>query len=128
MIAGDPRRYPAVILSTCFRRSKCWPGFGRSRPARYPDGTRTPSAVVIIPAHDEEASIGGTVAALRAEASTGVADLLVVADNCTDRTADLARAERSAKCWFAPTRTRAARASRSPFARDELRQGDRRQW
>ena len=49
-----------------------------------------PRMAVLIPAHDEEAQIGQTVRALRAE--LGPADrLLVVADNCLDRTAALAR-------------------------------------
>ena len=53
--------------------------------------TRRPRIVVLVPAHNEEAGIHDTVAALRAsiDPSDG---LLVVADNCTDRTADLARA------------------------------------
>jgi len=50
-----------------------------------------PSAVVVIPAHDEEAVIGRTVADLRCETGEE-ATILVVADNCTDRTAELARA------------------------------------
>ena len=54
---------------------------GTSRPARM---------TILVPAHDEEARIGGTVRGLRAE--LGPADrLLVVADNCQDRTAALAR-------------------------------------
>jgi cellulose synthase/poly-beta-1,6-N-acetylglucosamine synthase-like glycosyltransferase len=48
------------------------------------------SAVIIIPAHDEEAVIEPTVRAALAEAG-GEIGLLVVADNCADRTADLAR-------------------------------------
>lgn len=48
-------------------------------------------ASVVIPAHDEEASIGRTLRALR----TGVAgddfDVVVVCNGCTDRTAEAAR-------------------------------------
>lgn len=47
-------------------------------------------AVVVIPAHDEEAVIERTVRETLAAARGGAA-LLVVADNCGDRTADLAR-------------------------------------
>ncbi len=48
-----------------------------------------PRVAVLIPAHNEELGIGDTVAALRA--GLGPHDsLLVVADNCTDRTAELA--------------------------------------
>ena len=48
-----------------------------------------PRTAVLIPAHDEAAGIAATVAALaRAEPAL---ELLVVADNCTDDTADRAR-------------------------------------
>jgi cellulose synthase/poly-beta-1,6-N-acetylglucosamine synthase-like glycosyltransferase len=50
----------------------------------------TGSAVIVIPAHDEEAVIGQTVSAALA-AAAGRFTLLVVADNCSDRTADEAR-------------------------------------
>ncbi len=46
---------------------------------------------VLMPAHDEELGIAATVRALCAELSAGDR-LLVVADNCSDRTAELARA------------------------------------
>jgi cellulose synthase/poly-beta-1,6-N-acetylglucosamine synthase-like glycosyltransferase len=50
-----------------------------------------PACAVLMPAHDEEAGIADTIARLRPR--LGPADrLLVVADNCTDRTAELARA------------------------------------
>jgi len=62
------------------------------RPLRSPARAeaRDVSAVIVIPAHDEEAVIEATARAALAEAS-GETGLLVVADNCTDRTADLAR-------------------------------------
>lgn len=50
----------------------------------------TPRTVVLIPAHNEAAGIGATIAALRATTDPAV-DILVVADNCTDDTADRAR-------------------------------------
>jgi cellulose synthase/poly-beta-1,6-N-acetylglucosamine synthase-like glycosyltransferase len=60
------------------------------RPAPLPASPRPPRLAVLIPAHDEQAQIGATVRALRGE--LGPADrLLVVADNCQDRTAALAR-------------------------------------
>ncbi|HEV2043515.1 MAG TPA: glycosyltransferase, partial [Sphingomicrobium sp.] len=46
---------------------------------------------MVIPAHDEEASIAATIAALSVE-TAGIADLLVVADNCSDHTAKIASA------------------------------------
>lgn len=59
-----------------------------------PDRKRTPNrprAAVLVPAHDEAAGIGGVVASLRAQIGEGDR-LLVVADNCTDDTASIARA------------------------------------
>jgi cellulose synthase/poly-beta-1,6-N-acetylglucosamine synthase-like glycosyltransferase len=50
-----------------------------------------PSVVVLIPANDEEASIGSTVRSIVPQ--LGPSDrLLVVADHCVDRTASIARA------------------------------------
>ena len=46
---------------------------------------------VLMPAHDEESGIEATVTALKSELAPGDR-LLVVADNCSDRTAELARA------------------------------------
>src|SRR5206468_10022091 len=48
------------------------------------------SAVIVIPAHDEEAVIECTVRDVIRETGTA-APVLVVADNCTDRTAEIAR-------------------------------------
>jgi len=49
------------------------------------------SAVVVIPAHDEALVIGETLRALQAALGERMR-ILVVADNCTDMTAELARA------------------------------------
>jgi cellulose synthase/poly-beta-1,6-N-acetylglucosamine synthase-like glycosyltransferase len=63
-------------------------------PGRWPDsapsGTRPPS-VILVPAHDEEGGLPATLAGLRPQLRPGDR-LLVVADNCTDRTAAVARA------------------------------------
>ena len=48
------------------------------------------SAVIVIPAHDEVEVIGTTLQSLKAALGEGMR-VLVVADNCTDATADLAR-------------------------------------
>jgi cellulose synthase/poly-beta-1,6-N-acetylglucosamine synthase-like glycosyltransferase len=48
-----------------------------------------PSVAVVVPAHDESAMIGRTVAGIRSQLRAGDR-LLVVADNCTDDTARLA--------------------------------------
>lgn len=47
--------------------------------------------VVIVPAHNEEGLISRTVASLRAAPYHPAPEILVVADNCSDRTADAAR-------------------------------------
>ncbi|HEU0284885.1 MAG TPA: glycosyltransferase family 2 protein [Sphingomicrobium sp.] len=49
------------------------------------------SAVVVVPAHDEAEVIGETLRVLKGSLSPGMR-VLVVADNCTDRTAEAARA------------------------------------
>jgi cellulose synthase/poly-beta-1,6-N-acetylglucosamine synthase-like glycosyltransferase len=60
------------------------------RPLRRSNGNvPAVAAVIIVPAHNEAAVIEGTVRETLAAA--GNIGLLVVADNCTDRTADLAR-------------------------------------
>ena len=56
-----------------------------------PVGADAASAIIAIPAHNEEAVIARTIGAILAQTS-GAYPLLVVAHNCTDRTADLARA------------------------------------
>ena len=51
---------------------------------------RGTSAVIVIPAHDEAEVIGKTLQSLKAALGEGMR-VLVVADNCTDATAELAR-------------------------------------
>jgi cellulose synthase/poly-beta-1,6-N-acetylglucosamine synthase-like glycosyltransferase len=57
---------------------------------RRPTAAPGTKAAVIVPAHDEGKVIGSTVAHLLAAAPANVR-LIVVADNCTDDTAELAR-------------------------------------
>ena len=61
-------------------------GRGRRRQWQAPAGRTT----IIVPAHDEERVIGHTIAALTAAGSAHF-PILVVADNCTDDTAAIAR-------------------------------------
>lgn len=70
---------------------------GRRKPAPRPrDGV--PLAVVI-PAHDEEAQVGGAVrSVLVSDYNPGRRRVIVVADNCTDQTAAAARAA-GAEVW-----------------------------
>ncbi len=60
-----------------------------SAPPVLPDAT--PRTIILIPAHDEAPTIGGTVSRLAAGLSAGMG-ILVVADNCSDDTAAIARA------------------------------------
>lgn len=64
------------------------PARRRSRPPAAPPVR----LAVVVPAHDEEAGIGSTVASLRsAEEGAPSSAVVVVADNCSDATAERAR-------------------------------------
>ncbi|MGB8022406.1 MAG: glycosyltransferase family 2 protein [Candidatus Nanopelagicales bacterium] len=49
------------------------------------------SVVALVPAHQEEAQVAATVRSLRAQ-TYPIEEILVIADNCTDRTEEFARA------------------------------------
>lgn len=51
-----------------------------------------PRCAVLVPAHDEELGIANTIATLKPQLQAGDR-ILVVADNCNDRTAEVARTE-----------------------------------
>lgn len=57
-----------------------------------PGASSSVTTVVLVPAHDEEEGIRETLASLKAGMGPGQR-ILVVADNCSDRTAEAARAE-----------------------------------
>jgi len=59
-------------------------------PSRNVTFADVPPVVVLIPAHDEEATVLAAIAAVRAQ-TVPVARIVVVADRCTDRTVPLAR-------------------------------------
>lgn len=84
VLAALPVLFAGVYLfvaSLLARRGPPWPP--ASRPLRM---------VVVVPAHDEEAGIAQTVRSLLAvEYPAAAFRVLVVADNCLDRTADVAR-------------------------------------
>lgn len=67
---------------------------GLVRPAAVADGAGPPLGItVVVPAHDEEQGLPATLASLRAATPpSGGLEVVVVADHCTDRTADVARA------------------------------------
>jgi cellulose synthase/poly-beta-1,6-N-acetylglucosamine synthase-like glycosyltransferase len=79
----------AVVLPALILFVECALALMAREPPAPMSGAR-PSVAVLVPAHDEAAVIESTVRALAAELLP--ADrLLVVADNCTDQTASLAR-------------------------------------
>lgn len=83
MIAAPVNAYLLVLLAAAAR--------ARRRPPP-PAGARTAFAIVV-PARDEEASIAGTLASLRAvEYPAERLEIVVVADHCSDRTAEVAAA------------------------------------
>lgn len=59
------------------------------RPLRVPHEAREDDCMIVIPAHDEEAGIADTLAELTRIVAPD--RILVVVDNCTDRTAGIAR-------------------------------------
>lgn len=60
---------------------------------RRETGAQPPSLLFLVPAHDEELNIGATAASLLGlEYPSDRRRVIVVADNCSDRTAELARA------------------------------------
>lgn len=63
------------------------------RPATAASSACDTRFVVVVPAHDEEGLIAGTVRSiLDSDYPVSRIELIVIADNCTDRTAELARA------------------------------------
>ena len=79
---------PFAVL-TLFFLIEVLAGLPRLRPAHSkPVGA---SAVIVVPAHDEAEVVGETLRLLKASLGPGMS-LLVVADNCTDSTAEVVRA------------------------------------
>jgi cellulose synthase/poly-beta-1,6-N-acetylglucosamine synthase-like glycosyltransferase len=76
---------PAVVLLT-----ETVAAFLPARRQIQQDASATPRVVVLVPAHDEAAQIAETVGALVQDLPLH-GTVLVVADNCTDQTAELAR-------------------------------------
>lgn len=66
----------------------------RQQKSREVPGEATTSFVILVPAHNEEVSIAATVQSLRALSyPRQLFEILVIADNCSDTTAAVARAE-----------------------------------
>ena len=65
----------------------------RRRPKISPSAGAEPRLAVLIPAHDEELVLASTLLSLRAQDFPADRfEMIVVADNCTDSTAEIARA------------------------------------
>lgn len=79
---------PFALLTFCFT-VELFVGLRPLRPETLRSGHEV-SAVIIVPAHDEEAIILGSLTALK-QAGADQARILVVADNCSDSTAEVAR-------------------------------------
>ena len=79
---------PLTVLTLCFA-VELLVGIRPLDQSSLPS-TSVARAVIVVPAHDEEAIIGNTLAALKS-ATGGAAQILVVADNCSDATATEAR-------------------------------------
>ncbi|CAA9487585.1 MAG: Dolichol-phosphate mannosyltransferase in lipid-linked oligosaccharide synthesis cluster [uncultured Sphingomonadaceae bacterium] len=83
-----------------------------------PRGHREPRTVIVMPAHDEAAIIGESLARLRPEVD-GRTRILVVADNCGDNTAEIARAG-GAEVVVRTDAQRRGKGFALAFARDRL--------
>jgi cellulose synthase/poly-beta-1,6-N-acetylglucosamine synthase-like glycosyltransferase len=90
----------------------------RARPA--PGNTR-PNAVILMPAHDEAGGIAATLARLRPALDEHIR-LIVIADNCSDDTAAIARAA-GAHVLERNDATRRGKGHALAFGRDALRDG-----
>ena len=82
--ASPVNAYLLLLLGAAARGRRRRPPPARAGPPRR--------FAILVPARDEQASIGGTLAALRALAyPADRVQIVVLADNCTDRTAEVAR-------------------------------------
>jgi cellulose synthase/poly-beta-1,6-N-acetylglucosamine synthase-like glycosyltransferase len=92
------------------RRSRL-DGNSRGRVTRQPEPSVQSEVrlVALIPAHDEEQQIEETLASLRAQ-SLPVNRVIVIADNCTDRTAEIAAAAGAQVCQTIGNRAKKAGA------------------
>jgi cellulose synthase/poly-beta-1,6-N-acetylglucosamine synthase-like glycosyltransferase len=86
----------AVLLLASFLGAEVIGAFLPQRKRDGADGEPGPIAIVI-PAHNEAASICGTLSSIQSQARPGDR-VIVVADNCTDKTASVATSA-GAQCW-----------------------------
>ena len=78
---------PLIVLTSCFAVEIL---VGLRPLGSVPACSAGRSAVIIVPAHDEAPILEARLAELK-DAARGHARILVVADNCSDRTAEIAR-------------------------------------
>lgn len=82
---------PLIVLTAVFLVECGLGAIPAGRPRVAPPSTPMPATVVMIPARNEAADLGDTLARCRPTLPAGVR-ILVVADNCDDDTAGIARA------------------------------------
>ncbi|NUR45065.1 MAG: glycosyltransferase [Sphingomonas sp.] len=80
---------PLSLLTLCFA-VELFTGLRALREPVHGPSSKDERAVSVVPAHNEEAILAERLSALR-EAAEGQARILVVADNCSDSTAEIAR-------------------------------------
>ena len=79
------------VLFFCLEVLVGLPGLATS-PSRQSDiNTKSLSSVVLIPAHNESAVLAQTLTELKSETVSPLDRILVIADNCSDNTASIAR-------------------------------------
>ena len=94
LLSAVPHAALSVVVGYLFvLTAAATAGVMRKRPRTPVDEAPQHRFAVLVPAHDEEASIGATLRSLRAlDYPEELVDVHVVADNCTDGTADVVRA------------------------------------
>jgi 1,2-diacylglycerol 3-beta-glucosyltransferase len=93
-----PLLYLAALSAAALARA-------RRREAPLPALAEEPRIALLVPAHDEAAVIGGLLASVAAlEYSVARRDVYVIADNCTDATARIARDAGAPGVWVAERR------------------------
>lgn len=110
-VLAAPVALPLLVFT-----AEVWAGLPRRNPATANEAA--PRTTVLMPAHDEAGGIGRAIAAVLADAVDGV-DVLVVADNCRDDTAAVARAA-GARVVERTDPTRRGKGHALAFGRDAL--------
>lgn len=65
---------------------------GVTRKKQYPEISKNYDFLILVPAHNEEQDIAKTLQSLKKLEPIGKIDITVIADNCTDNTADIVKA------------------------------------